>query len=60
MSRLEDDCTTHGYQVGRMVTEMGSGVNDSRRMVLARLSDPQIDTLVVAHPERATRVGFRS
>ena len=60
MSRWEDDGTTRGYQVGRMVTEKGSGVNDSRRMMLARLSDAQIDTLVVAHQDRTTRFGFRS
>lgn len=56
---MEDDGATRGSQVGRMVTEMGSGVNDSRRMFLALLTDLQIDPFVVAHQDRATRCGFR-
>ena len=59
VSRLKDDCATRGAQVGRLVTEMGSGVTDSRRMLLARLSDPQIDPIVLAHQDRATGCGFR-
>jgi predicted site-specific integrase-resolvase len=40
VSRLKEYCATHGAQVGRMVTEIGSGVNDSRRTLLALLTDP--------------------
>src|SRR5215469_1642817 len=60
VARLEDYCATRGYQVGRIVKEIGSGVNDSRRKFLALLTDPKIDTIVVAHQARATRFGFRS
>jgi predicted site-specific integrase-resolvase len=59
VSRLKDDGATHGSHVGRMVTERGSGVNGSRRTLLARLSEPQIDPIVVAHQDRATWFGFR-
>jgi len=57
--RLEDYCAAKGYQVGRIVKEIGSGVNDSRRKFLALLSDPKTRTIVVEHQDRATRFGFR-
>jgi putative resolvase len=59
VARLEDYCAARGYQVGRIVKEIGSGVNDSRRKFLALLSDPKADTIVVEHKDRATRFGFR-
>lgn len=59
VSRLEDYCAARGYQVGRIVKEIGSGVNDSRRKFLALLTDPKADTIVVEHKDRATRFGFR-
>jgi putative resolvase len=59
VSRLEDYCAARGYQVGHIVKEIGSGVNDSRRKFLALLTDPKIDTIVVEHKDRATRFGFR-
>jgi putative resolvase len=59
VARLEDYCAAKGYQVGRVVKEIGSGVNDSRRKFLSLLSDPKITTIVVEHKDRATRFGFR-
>jgi predicted site-specific integrase-resolvase len=59
VSRLEDYCAARGYQVGRVVKEIGSGVNDSRRKFLALLTDPKADTIVVEHKDRAIRFGFR-
>ncbi len=59
VTRLEDYCAANGYQVGRVVKEIGSGVNDSRRKFLSLLSDPKITTIVVEHKDRATRFGFR-
>jgi putative resolvase len=59
VARLEDYCAAKGYQVGRIVKEIGSGVNDSRRKFLALLSDPKTRTIVVEHQDRATRFGFR-
>src|SRR5258708_37975802 len=49
VSRLEDYCATRGYQVGRIVKEIGPRVNDSRRKVLALLTDPKADTKVGEH-----------
>jgi putative resolvase len=59
VARLEDYCAAKGYQVGSIVKEIGSGVNDSRRKFLALLSDPQTSTIVVEYKDRATRFGFR-
>ena len=59
VARLEDYCAAKGYQVGRVVKEIGSGVNASRRKFLALLADSQITTIVVEHKDRATRFGFR-
>ena len=59
VARLEDYCAARGYQVGRIVKEIGSGVNDSRRKFLALLADPRADTIVIEHKDRATRFGFR-
>jgi putative resolvase len=56
---LEDDCAPTGYQVARIVKEIGSGVNDSRRTFLSFLSDAKVTTMVVEHQDRATRFGFR-
>jgi len=57
--RLEDYCAAKGYQVGRIVKEIGSGVNDSRRKFLSLLADSKTHTIVVEHKDRATRFGFR-
>lgn len=60
VARLQDYCAARGYQVGRIVKEIGSGVNDHRRKFLALLADPNADLIVVEHKDRATRFGFRS
>ena len=58
--RLIAYCTARGYQVGQVVKEIGSGVNDNRPKFLALLADPTISRIVVEHKDRATRFGFRS
>jgi putative resolvase len=57
--RLEDYCTVRGYQVSKVVKEIGSGVNDNRAKFLALLEDQRMTTIVVEHKDRATRFGFR-
>ena len=57
--RLEDYCAAKGYQVSRVVKEIGSGTNDNRAKFLALLEDQRISTIVVEHEDRATRFGFR-
>ncbi len=57
--RLTHYCTTRGYQVVKLVKEVGSGVNDSRPKLLSLLRDPMITRLVVEQKDRLTRFGFR-
>lgn len=57
--RLSVYCTAKGYQIARVVKEIGSGVNDSRPKLLAMLADPSINLIVVEHKDRLTRFGFR-
>lgn len=57
--RLTAYCTAKGYQVGKVVKEIGSGINDSRPKFLALLADQGIGTIVVEHKDRATRFGCR-
>lgn len=57
--RLIAYCTARGYQVRKVVKEIGSGVNDNRPKFLALLADPTISHIVVEHKDRGTRFGFR-
>lgn len=58
--RLVAYCAARGYQVGKVVKEIGSGVNDNRPKFLALLADPRVGRLVLEHKDRGTRFGFRS
>jgi putative resolvase len=57
--RLVAYCAARGYQVAKVVKEVGSGINDSRPKFLALLADQGIGMIVVEHKDRATRFGFR-
>ncbi len=56
--RLADYCAAKGWQVQKVVKEVGSGVNDNRKQFLKLLADPTITIIVVEHKDRATRFGF--
>lgn len=57
--RLVAYCAARGYQVAKVVKEIGSGVNDARPKFLALLEEQSIRRIVVEHKDRATRFGFR-
>jgi putative resolvase len=57
--RLAAYCTARGYQVAKVVKEVGSGVNDARPKLLALLEDQSIGLIIVEHKDRLTRFGFR-
>jgi len=57
--RFADHCAAKGYQVSKVVKEIGSGVNNNRAKFLTLLSDQRISTIVVEHKDRAIRFGFR-
>ncbi len=58
--RLVAYCAAKGYQVSKIIKEVGSGVNDARPKFLALLEDQSISLIVVEHKDRFTRFGFRS
>ena len=47
-----------GSSVVRVVKEVGSGVNDNRRLVVKLLQDNDYDLIVCKHKDRLSRVGF--
>ena len=51
-------CEARGYQVAKEVTEIASGLNDSRPKFLKLLADPTIGTIIVEHKDRSTRFGW--
>ncbi len=57
--RLVAYCTARGYQVVKVVREVGSGINDARPKLLALLADQSVGLIVVEHKDRLTRFGFR-
>lgn len=57
--RLVAYCMAKGYQVSKVVKEVGSGVNDARPKFLALLEDASVTLIVVEHKERASRFGVR-
>ena len=56
--RLLDYCAAKGYKVSRVVTEVGSGINDTRKQWLSLLQDRTVRIIVVEHKDRFTRFGF--
>lgn len=56
--RLCASCEAKGEKVHKVVKEVGSGMNESRRKLLAILADPTGTVVVVEHKDRLTRFGF--
>lgn len=48
-NRLTAYCAAKGYQVAKVVKEVGSGVNDNRQKLIDLLSDETITLIVVEH-----------
>jgi predicted site-specific integrase-resolvase len=55
--RLQQYCIAKGYQIHKVVKEIGSGLNDKRPKLLDILSKDNFDILVVEHSDRLTRFG---
>ena len=47
-----------GWNITRIVEEIGSGVNDQRKKLHALLKSREFDVLLVEHKDRLTRFGF--
>lgn len=56
-ARLATHAANAGLKVGKVVMEIGSGLNGKRRELTKLLADPAVDTIVVEHKDRLTRFG---
>jgi len=56
--RLLHYCTAKGFNVKKIVTEFGSGLNDRRPKLTKLLEEQNFTRLVVEHKDRLTRSGF--
>lgn len=57
-NRLLDYCSAKGYKVEIVVTEIGSGLNDTRPKLEKLLNDKTITKIVVEHKDRLARFGL--
>lgn len=57
LHRLKDYAAAKGYQVSKEVTEIASGLNDTRPKLEKLLADTSIGTIVVENRDRLTRFG---
>ncbi len=55
--RLKDYAAARGYQVSKEVTEIASGLNDTRPKLDKLLADASIGTIIVENRDRLTRFG---
>ncbi len=56
--RLVQYCIARGYQINKIIKEIGSGVNDNRKQLLKLLTDDKVTRIVVEHKDRLARTGF--
>ena len=56
--RLINYCNAKGYKVTKVVSEIGSGLNDQRPKLEKLLCDNNIDIIVVEHKDRLARFGI--
>jgi putative resolvase len=57
VSRLTEWATDAGWEVGQVVSEVGSGLNGKRAKLSGILSDPSAIVIVVEHRDRLARFG---
>ena len=58
LQRLKDYAASRGYQVTTIVSELASGLNESRPKFLTLLTDVSIGVIVVEHRDRITGFGL--
>lgn len=56
--RLASYCNAKGYKVSKIITEIGSGLNDERKKLESILMDKSINLIVVEHKDRLARFGL--
>lgn len=55
---LKEYSIARGYQIYKVVEEIGSGVNDNRKKLNQLLIDKNYNKLIIEHKDRLTRFGF--
>ncbi len=55
---MKDYAASRGYQVKKTVSDLASGLNDTRPKLIELLTDVSITVIVVEHRDRLTRFGF--
>ena len=58
VSRLASWVTKNGLTVGKIVSEIGSGMNGKRTKLLKLLRDSSISIIIAEHQERLARFGY--
>ncbi|OAT80796.1 IS607 family transposase [Desulfotomaculum copahuensis] len=58
ISRLLTYANEQGWEVGKAVMEIGSGLNGHRPKLMKLLADPKVRVIVVEHRDRLMRFGF--
>mgnify|MGYP001045474802 CR=1 FL=1 len=56
--RLINYCAARGYKIHKIITEIGSGINDDRPKLSKLITDNDYIKIVVEHKDRLTRLGF--
>ena len=56
--RLVSYANAKGYKVEKIITEIGSGLNDKRPKLEKLLTDKTIDIIIVEHKDRLARFGL--
>lgn len=56
--RLREYAIAKGYQIYKIVEEVGSGINDDRKKLTRLLQDKGYNKLIVEHKDTLTRFGF--
>lgn len=57
-ARLQEYAIAKGYQIQKVIKEIGSGVNDNRKQLLKLFKNKDYRIIVVEHKDRLTRFGF--
>jgi putative resolvase len=57
VARLTTWATENGFEVGQVVSEVGSGLNGKRPKLRRVLSDPDAKVILVQHRDRLARFG---
>ena len=58
VDRLISYTNAKGYNLEKVIKEIGLGLNDERKGLISLLKDKSINLIIVGHKDRLTRFGF--